>query len=123
MWITGIVMACDMALIMGSTARYVQTENKTGQGFTIGFIFCFSVIYSLGYNSIHYICVPEIMSQAIRARGYSVSSVNDALATLRVHPTGFSMHINLSHIQPHITSSFNKYLEAKRSSDHLDILI
>lgn len=44
MWITGIVMACDMALIMGFTAGYAHSNNKVGQGFTIAFIFCFSIM-------------------------------------------------------------------------------
>lgn len=96
MWITGIAMAINFALIMGFTAKYAHSTNTVGQGFTIAFIFCFSIMfvwswfhwspamvcwftsslshrYSLGYNSIHYIYVPEIMNQEIRAKGSSVA--------------------------------------------------
>ncbi|KIY69255.1 general substrate transporter [Cylindrobasidium torrendii FP15055 ss-10] len=73
MWITGIVMSCNMAILMALTSQYTGTTNTTGQGATIAFIFTFSIVYSLGYNSVHYIYVPEILSQAMRARGSVVS--------------------------------------------------
>lgn len=44
MWITGIIMAIDMSLIMALTAKYATSTNKVGQGFTIAFIFCFSIM-------------------------------------------------------------------------------
>jgi len=44
MWITGLAMACDMSIIMGLTAAYAGSDNKVGQGFTIAFIFLFSIM-------------------------------------------------------------------------------
>lgn len=44
LWITGIIMAIDMSLVMGLTAGYGKSDNKVGQGFTIAFIFLFSVM-------------------------------------------------------------------------------
>ena len=48
--------------------------------------------YSLGYNSIHYIYVPEIMSMAIRAKGSSISVVCNVLINIifnQVSPVAF----------------------------------
>ncbi|GLB44183.1 putative major facilitator superfamily, sugar transporter (TC 2.A.1.1) family protein [Lyophyllum shimeji] len=75
------------------TARYAQSDNKVGQGFTIAFIFCFSIIYSLGYNSIHYRYVPEIMNQAIRAPGSSVAVCANVLINIvfnQISPRAFA---------------------------------
>ncbi|KAG6909494.1 hypothetical protein DXG01_017216 [Tephrocybe rancida] len=79
LWITSVAMAVDMALIMAFTAKYANSNNKVGQGFTIAFIFCFSAIYSLGYNSIHFLYPPEIMSQNMRAKGTSVAVCSNIL--------------------------------------------
>jgi hypothetical protein len=49
--------------------------------------------YSLGYNSIHYIYVPEIMTMAIRAKGSSISVVCNVLINIvfnQVSPIAFS---------------------------------
>ncbi|EXJ91169.1 hypothetical protein A1O1_04278 [Capronia coronata CBS 617.96] len=93
LWISGIIMAIDMSLVMGLTAGYAKSDNKVGQGFTIAFIFLFSVIYSLGYNSIHYIYVPEIMTMAIRAKGSAVSIICNVLINIvfnQISPIAFS---------------------------------
>ncbi|KAL3417293.1 hypothetical protein PVAG01_11293 [Phlyctema vagabunda] len=73
LWATGLVMTLDMSLVMAMTAAFSTTGNQVGRGFAIAFIFCFTVIYSLGYNSVHYIYVPEIMPMAVRAQGSSIS--------------------------------------------------
>lgn len=44
MWITGIVMSCNMAILMALTSQYTGTTNTTGQGATIAFIFTFSIV-------------------------------------------------------------------------------
>lgn len=49
--------------------------------------------YSLGYNSIHYIYVPEIMTMAIRAKGSSISVIANVLINIifnQVSPIAFS---------------------------------
>ncbi|KAF9028039.1 general substrate transporter [Hymenopellis radicata] len=93
MWITGIVMGCDMAILMALTSQYASGTNKTGQGATIAFIFLFSIIYSLGYNSIHYIYVPEILSQPIRSRGSAVAVCCNILVNIvfnQISPRAFA---------------------------------
>ncbi|KAI0310356.1 general substrate transporter [Amylostereum chailletii] len=93
LWISAIAMACDMALIMGLTAGYAKSDNTVGQGFTIAFIFCFSIIYSLGFNSIHYIYVPEIMNQQQRAKGSGISVGANVLINIvfnQISPRAFA---------------------------------
>ncbi|KFY93020.1 hypothetical protein V500_03954 [Pseudogymnoascus sp. VKM F-4518 (FW-2643)] len=93
LWITGIIMAIDISLVMAMTASFSHTDNVVGKGFGIAFIFCFSIIYSLGYNSIHYIYVPEIMTMAIRARGSSISICCNVLVNIlfnQVSPIAFA---------------------------------
>lgn len=49
--------------------------------------------YSLGYNSIHYIYVPEIMTMAIRARGSSISVCSNVLVNIffnQISPIAFA---------------------------------
>ncbi|KAK9235256.1 general substrate transporter [Lipomyces kononenkoae] len=69
LWITNIAMALSIVCVMVFTAVFQQSNNQVGKGFAIAFLFIFSAIYSFGYNSIHYIYVPEIMSQEVRAIG------------------------------------------------------
>ncbi|KAK9457547.1 general substrate transporter [Dipodascopsis uninucleata] len=93
LWITGLAMGVDLAIVMALTSRYSGTDNKVGQGFTIGFIFLFSAIYSLGYNSIHYIYVPEIMNQEVRAKGTAVAVICNVLVNIvfnQISPIGFA---------------------------------
>lgn len=44
LWITGLIMAMDMGIVMGLTASYGSSDNRVGQGFTIAFIFLFSIM-------------------------------------------------------------------------------
>lgn len=44
LWITGIIMALDMALVMAMTGAYSHTTNVVGKGFGIAFIFYFSIM-------------------------------------------------------------------------------
>ncbi|KAL4938453.1 hypothetical protein BDV06DRAFT_231868 [Aspergillus oleicola] len=93
LWITGIAMTLDMALVMGLSGGFQNSDNMVAKGFTIAFIFCFSMIYSLGYNSIHYIYVPEIMSMAIRAKGSSISVVCNVVINIifnQISPVAFN---------------------------------
>lgn len=93
LYITGVAMAIDLAIVMGLTANYSGTDNKVGQGFAIAFVFLFSAIYSLGYNSIHYIYVPEIMNQEVRAKGTAVAVICNVLVNIvfnQISPIAFS---------------------------------
>ncbi|RKU44667.1 hypothetical protein DL546_003583 [Coniochaeta pulveracea] len=93
LWITGLCMTVDMALVMGLSGAYGSSDNVVAKGFTIAFIFCFTAIYSLGYNSIHYIYVPEIMTMAIRAKGSAMSICCNVIINIvfnQVSPIAFS---------------------------------
>ncbi|KAK7204911.1 general substrate transporter [Myxozyma melibiosi] len=93
LYITGVAMAADLAIVMALTANYSGTDNKVGQGFAIAFIFLFTAIYSLGYNSIHYIYVPEIMNQEVRAKGTAVAVCCNVIVNIifnQISPIGFA---------------------------------
>lgn len=86
-------MAIDMSLIMSLTAAFATGTNRVGQGWAIAFIFLFSIIYSMGFNSIHIIYVPEILNQAIRAQGSSLSIMCNVLINIlfnQVSPIAFA---------------------------------
>lgn len=44
LWITGIFMTIDIALVMALTAAFGSTDNQIGKGFAIAFIFCFTIM-------------------------------------------------------------------------------
>lgn len=44
LWITGIIMTIDMALILAMTAAFSEGTNRVGQGWAIAFIFLFSIM-------------------------------------------------------------------------------
>ena len=44
LWITGLIMALDMVLVMGLSGAYGKSDNMVAKGFTIAFIFCFSIM-------------------------------------------------------------------------------
>lgn len=44
LWITGLCMASDMALVMGLSGAYGSSDNVVAKGFTIAFIFCFTAM-------------------------------------------------------------------------------
>ncbi|KAH8144591.1 uncharacterized protein LAJ45_11426 [Morchella importuna] len=93
LYITGLLMAIDMSLIMSLTAAFATGTNRVGQGWAIAFIFLFSIIYSMGFNSIHIIYVPEILNQAIRAQGSSLSIMCNVLINIlfnQVSPIAFA---------------------------------
>ncbi|RDW59180.1 hypothetical protein BP5796_12104 [Coleophoma crateriformis] len=81
LWITGLVMAIDASLVMAMTASFHHNGSAVGKG------------YSLGYNSIHFIYVPEIMPLSIRASGSSISVCCNVLVNIlfsQVSPIAFA---------------------------------
>jgi len=44
LWITGLCMTLDMALVMGLSGAYGSSDNIVAKGFTIAFIFCFTAM-------------------------------------------------------------------------------
>lgn len=75
-----------MVLVMVFTKYYAGSTNKVGQGFTVLWIFIFSIIFSLGYghrleiegvilladthryNAIQLVYIAEIFPTALRSR-------------------------------------------------------
>lgn len=46
---TSVALVIDMILIMVFTKYFAESDNKVGQGFTIAWMFIFSLIFSLGF--------------------------------------------------------------------------
>ncbi|KAJ8096521.1 general substrate transporter [Lipomyces tetrasporus] len=93
LWITNIAMAICIVCAMALTAVFQHSNNHSGKSAAIAFLFMFSATYSLGYNSIHYIYVPEIMSQEVRAIGTAIAvEVNVVINVLlnQVSPIAFA---------------------------------
>jgi hypothetical protein len=44
LWITGVAMTLDMAIVMGLSGGFVNSDNMVAKGFTIAFIFLFSMM-------------------------------------------------------------------------------
>jgi sugar porter (SP) family MFS transporter len=81
---TSVALVVDMVLIMVFTKYYAGSDNKVGQGFTVAWIFIFSIIFSLGYgkaaffqiiklmrnsyNAIQLVYIAEIFPTALRSR-------------------------------------------------------
>ncbi|EHY53514.1 hypothetical protein HRR83_003719 [Exophiala dermatitidis] len=69
---TSVALVVDMILIMVFTKQYAESTNKVGQGFTIAWIFIFSIIFSLGYNAIQLVYIAEIFPTALRSRATAI---------------------------------------------------
>ena len=80
-----------MALLMVFFKFYAQSNNKVGQGFTVAWIFCMSIAFSLGfvpsytaivscpdlvdrYNALQLLYIAEIFPTALRSRGTASKS-------------------------------------------------
>lgn len=69
---TNIALCIDMILIMVFTKYFSDSANKIGQGFTIAWIFVFSIIFSLGYNAIQLVYIAEIFPTPLRSRATAI---------------------------------------------------
>ncbi|KAL2411316.1 MFS-type transporter criB [Exophiala dermatitidis] len=69
---TSVALVVDMVLIMVFTKQYAESTNKVGQGFTIAWIFIFSIIFSLGYNAIQLVYIAEIFPTGLRSRATAI---------------------------------------------------
>ncbi|KAL2807934.1 hypothetical protein BJX63DRAFT_436586 [Aspergillus granulosus] len=59
LWITGVAMKVDMAIIMGLSGGFVGSSNMVAKGFNIAFIFLFSMMQaypSQARSSISVVC-------------------------------------------------------------------
>lgn len=72
-----LALGVDMIIFTALAAKYTMGELSTiGAGFAIAFIFLFSFIFSLGYNTIQFVFQTEIFPLHLRARGVAVASVS-----------------------------------------------
>lgn len=69
---TSVALVIDMILIMVFAKEFAMSTNKVGQGFTIAWIFVFSIIFSLGYNAIQLVYIAEIFPTALRSRATAI---------------------------------------------------
>ncbi|KAL1978157.1 hypothetical protein VTN31DRAFT_1016 [Thermomyces dupontii] len=69
---TSVALVIDMILIMVFTKYFAESDNKVGQGFTIAWMFIFSLIFSLGYNAIQLVYIAEIFPTALRSRATAI---------------------------------------------------
>ncbi|KDN36024.1 hypothetical protein RSAG8_11110, partial [Rhizoctonia solani AG-8 WAC10335] len=68
-------LVVDLTLVMALTRFYAGTTNSVGQGFIIAFIFCYTIIYYLGFNSVTWIYGAEVLPVHIRSKGNAFSKV------------------------------------------------
>jgi MFS family permease len=68
-------LGIDMIIFTALTAHFSTGGNRLGQGFAIAMIFCFSVIFSLGYNTIQFVFQSEIFPLHLRAKGVAAATL------------------------------------------------
>lgn len=88
-----IALGIDMIIFTALTAKFSSGELSTiGAGFAIACIFAFSVIFSLGYNTIQFVFQSEIFPLHLRARGVAAASVSATIWNIvfnQASPTAF----------------------------------
>ncbi|KAJ1311187.1 hypothetical protein OPQ81_009688 [Rhizoctonia solani] len=85
-------LVVDLTLVMILTRLYAGTANAVGQGFVIAFIFCYTVIYYLGFNSVTWIYGAEVLPVHIRSKGNALAAFSHFIFNIAVNqaaPTAF----------------------------------
>lgn len=91
--IGAIALSCDMALETAVTARFAGTGNRVGNGFGVAFLFLFSIIYSLSFNSIFSVYTAEVFPTKLRARGGAIATFCNFVCQIafnQASPTAFA---------------------------------
>ncbi|KAG9123793.1 hypothetical protein FRC07_013942 [Ceratobasidium sp. 392] len=86
-------LVVDLTLVMVLTRFFAGTTNTTGQGFVIAFIFCYPVIYYLGFNSVTWIYGAEVLPMHIRSKGNALAAFSHFIFNIAVNqaaPTAFA---------------------------------
>ncbi|CUA73991.1 putative quinate permease [Rhizoctonia solani] len=88
-----IGLVIDLTLVMTLTRFYAGTTNSVGQGFIIAFIFCYTIIYYLGFNSVTWIYGAEVLPVHIRSKGNALAAFSHFIFNIAVNqaaPTAFA---------------------------------
>ncbi|GAB1519151.1 hypothetical protein RhiTH_002217 [Rhizoctonia solani] len=75
------------------TKFYAGTDNSVGQGFIIAFIFCYTFIYYLGFNSVTWTYGAEVLPVHIRSKGNALAAFSHFVFNIAVNqaaPTAFA---------------------------------
>ncbi|KEP55820.1 MFS monosaccharide transporter [Rhizoctonia solani 123E] len=81
------------ALDQTLTRFYAGTENSVGQGFIIAFIFCYTFIFYLGFNSVTWTYGAEVLPVHIRSKGNALAAFSHFVFNIAVNqaaPTAFA---------------------------------
>ncbi|CAE6537396.1 unnamed protein product [Rhizoctonia solani] len=88
-----IGLVVDLTLVMTLTRFYAGTENSVGQGFIIAFIFCYTFIFYLGFNSVTWTYGAEVLPVHIRSKGNALAAFSHFVFNIAVNqaaPTAFA---------------------------------
>ncbi|KAG8781887.1 hypothetical protein FRC12_021421 [Ceratobasidium sp. 428] len=88
-----IALVIDLTLVMVLTRFFAGTTNIVGQGFVIAFIFCYTMIYYLGFNSVTWIYGAEVLPMHIRSKGNALAAFSHFVFNIAVNqaaPTAFA---------------------------------
>ncbi|CAE6476405.1 unnamed protein product [Rhizoctonia solani] len=88
-----IALVIDLTLVMTLTKFYAGTDNSVGQGFIIAFIFCYTFIYYLGFNSVTWTYGAEVLPVHIRSKGNALAAFSHFVFNIAVNqaaPTAFA---------------------------------
>ncbi|KAF1989064.1 MFS transporter [Aulographum hederae CBS 113979] len=67
-----VALCINMILILVFTKEYAGSSNEVGQGFTIAWLFLFSVLFSLGFNALQLVYVSEIFPMGLRSKATAI---------------------------------------------------
>ncbi|QRW19105.1 Sugar (and other) transporter [Rhizoctonia solani] len=85
-----IALVIDLTLVMVGTQ---WSNNSVGQGFIIAFIFCYTFIYYLGFNSVTWTYGAEVLPVHIRSKGNALAAFSHFVFNIAVNqaaPTAFA---------------------------------
>ncbi|CAE6432422.1 unnamed protein product [Rhizoctonia solani] len=90
-------LVVDLTLVMILTRFYAGTTNAVGQGFVIAFIFCYTVIYYLGFNSVTWIYGAEVLPVHIRSKGNALAAFSHFIFNIAVNQAAPTAFVNIGY--------------------------
>ncbi|KAH7344744.1 putative MFS monosaccharide transporter [Rhizoctonia solani] len=90
-------LVVDLTLVMVLTRFYAGTTNVVGQGFVIAFIFCYTVIYYLGFNSVTWIYGAEVLPVHIRSKGNALAAFSHFIFNIAVNQAAPTAFVNIGY--------------------------
>ncbi|KAF8609728.1 general substrate transporter [Ceratobasidium sp. AG-I] len=85
-----ISLVVDLTIVMILTKFFAGTHNVVGQGFIIAFIFCYTIIYYLCFNSVSWTYGAEVLPMHIRSKVAAFSHFVFNIAVNQAAPTAFA---------------------------------